>query len=322
MRARCLAWLLVPTLAFAPASAADPPKKPFIARTHVVAPLQFGDFVLEGTRYDPANKFAGVAIRYFVPGQEATRIDLFVYPNGRSESVEALDQGMRDFRATLDAAERAGYYRNLEVADAVEFDIPLPSSLPGAPEAAPSDDATAESPEAAPAGDDTEEGGRIAMLAGLLGKDRRIDGRMIRLAYDYPGQVDGEWLPMHSRGYLFYHHLYFFKGRISAAESRIDATAFAALADRAMRELVPAVQAYNVGSCGDTSIHVDLNAPEKARMEALMRDLVAAQVRGEANNCHPDPKGADIAALSDGAEVVVIEYEPGDWNSAQPPAAR
>jgi len=138
--------------------------------------------VLEGTRYDPANRYAGVAIRYFLPGQDATRIDLFGYPYGQGPDEDALD--------------------------------------------------------------------------------------------------------------------------------------------RAMRERLPAVQACNVGSCGDATVHVDMDAPGKERMEALMRDLVVAKTRGEASTCHPDPEDADIAALSGGAEVVAIDYGPGDWTSGQPPAGR
>ena len=310
-RTACLLVLLL-ALSTAAAAADKTPKQAFIERTLVIAPLKVGDFVLEGSRYDPANKFAGVSLRYFLPGQEATRFDLFVYPHGQGDGEAALGLGMRDFRATLEAAEQAGYYRGLTVADAVEFDIALPSALPDPPDTAGSDDAEqAQAPAVADA--DPEEARRIALLLELLGADRHIDGRMIELAYDYPGQGEDEWLPMHSRGYLLYRHLYFFKGRISAASARIDAAAFAALADRAMRELVPAVQAYNIGSCGDTTITIDSNLSEKDAADAFMRQIVAAQTRSEASNCHARPDEAELAAMAEGAEVVEIEYAPGDW---------
>ncbi|MCW5581832.1 MAG: hypothetical protein KIS72_10885 [Luteimonas sp.] len=312
MRGR-LACLLALSSAFASALADDAPKQPFIVRTHVVAPHKVGDFVLEGARYDSANKLAGVGVRYFLPGHEEARIDLFVYPHGQADTEAALDQGMRDFRATLEAAAKAGYYRDLAVADAVEFDVPLPPSVPvpGIAESpAPADDAAA-----APAEDaaDPEEAGRIAMLAGLLGANRRVDGRLIALHYESPGLAEGEWLLMRSRGYLFYRHLYFFKGRISAAESRIDPAAFEALADRAMRELVPAVQAYNIGSCGDVTLYVDPDLPEREAVDALMRELVAAQTRSEASNCHAKSEESEVAALAEDADVVTIEYAPEDW---------
>ena len=45
----------------------------------------------------------------------------------------------------------------------------------------------------------------------------------------------------------------------------------------------------------------------------LMRQLVAAQVRSEAGNCRARADDAELSALSRDAEVVVIEYAPGDW---------
>ena len=313
-------------LALLTASTASPagqaPAQPFIERALVIAPHRVGEFVLQGSHYDPANRFAGVSLRYALPGRDETRIDLFVYPIGQGGIEELLDRGMLDFRATLDAAQQAGYYRGLTVAEAVEFDIPL------APPAADGDgagDAVAaplQAPAAVDGDGDGEDGdgdgdgdaeARIAMLAPLLGADRRIDGRMLELAYEYPGQAQDEWLPMHSRGYLLHRHLHFFKGRVSAAASRIDHATFAALADRAMHELVPAVQAYNLGSCGDTTIEVDVELSEREMGDMLMRQLVAAQVRSDASNCRRQADDAELAALSRDAEVVVIEYAADDW---------
>src|SRR5690606_40354466 len=119
-------------LALLTASTASPagqaPAPAFIERALVIAPHRVGEFVLQGSHYDPAHRFAGVSLRYALPGSDETRIDLFVYPIGQGETEATLDRGMRDFRATLDAAQEAGYYRGLAVADAVEFDIPLPPS--------------------------------------------------------------------------------------------------------------------------------------------------------------------------------------------------
>lgn len=312
MRGCLVACALALLLASAAAVSGAGPEQPFIERTLVVAPLRVGDFVLEGSRFDPDNRFAGVSLRYFLPGHEAVRVDLFVYPHGQNDVEAALDQGMGDFHSTLQSAQQAGYYRDLQVADAREFDIPLPSPDREAPE---TPDPTGAAPARAPAsgGADPREVERARMLAELLVADRRVDGRVIELAYDSPGQADGEWLPMHSRGYLFYRHLYFFKGRISAAGSRIDRAAFDALADRAMHELVPAVQAYNIGSCGDTSIQVDTSLPENEMGDMLMRQLVAAQVRSEASNCHRQLDDAGLAALAKDAEVVEVGYTTGDW---------
>ena|SRR5690606_4337243 len=308
-------------LALLTASTASPagqaPAPAFIERALVIAPHRVGEFVLQGSHYDPANRFAGVSLRYTLPGSDETRIDLFVYPIGQGGTEELLDRGMQDFRATLDAAQQAGHYRGLTAAEAVEFDIPLapPADGDGVADAttAPLRVPAAVDGDGAGGEGDEDAEARIAMLATLLGADRRIDGRMLELAYEYPGQAQDEWLPMHSRGYLLYRHLHFFKGRVSAAASRIDHATFAALADRAMHELVPAVQAYNLGSCGDTTIEVDVELSEREMGDMLMRQLVAAQARSDAGNCRRQADDAELAALSRDAEVVVIEYAAGDW---------
>ena len=49
--------------------------------------------------------------------------------------------------------------------------------------------------------------------------------------------------------------------------------------------------------------------------DMLMRQLAAAQARSEASNCHRAPDDAVLAALSEDAEVVAIEYAPDDWRT-------
>src|SRR5690606_5073456 len=230
--ARPGACALALLLASAGTTAGDPPRQAFIERTLVIAPHRVGEFVLHGSHYDPAHRFAGVSLRYGLPGNDETRIDLFVYPVGQGETEATLDRGMRDFRATLDAAQQAGYYRALAVADAVEFDIPLapaaetgsgvPAEAPAQDDARDADrrgdhdhdhdsdtdadaDAGVDANVDGDAGDDED----AALLAALLDTGRHVDGRMLELSYDYPGQAQDEWLPMHSRGYLFYRHLNF-----------------------------------------------------------------------------------------------------------------
>lgn len=306
---RALAMLLAST-----AAAADQAQpQAFIERTLVIAPHRVGEFVLEGSHYDPAHRFAGVSLRYALPGSDEIRIDLFVYPVGQGGIEETLDRGMRDFRGTLDAAQQAGYYRALAVAEAVEFDIPLAPPPAGGEGTGDGPAAPLQASAAAGGHEDEDSEEDAAALATLLGAYRHVDGRMLELAYEYPGQAQDEWLPMHSRGYLLYRHLHFFKGRVSAAASRIDHATFAALADRAMHELVPAVQAYNVGSCGDTTIHVDVKLPERDMGDMLMRELVAAQARSDFSNCRRRADDAELAALSRDAEVVMIEYAADDW---------
>lgn len=241
-------------------------------------------------------------LRYALPGHDETRIDLFIYPFGQDRAEAALDHGMRDFVASLRTAEREGRFRALSMSDAVAFDLgqaPADGDGPGKRrrDRRGSGDADVE---------------RMLMEA-LAAVDRRIRGRRLDLAFEYPGQVEGDWFAMHSRGYLFYRHLYFFKGRVSATAARIDRGRFAALADRAMRELVPAVQAYNVGGCADTTLHVDPGLPRREMQQMLLRGMVAAQASLEAGNCRDAADEAELAALSHDAELVPVEYPADDW---------
>lgn len=322
---RCqAAWLLAALLACGAAhasgaaGAAPPAARPLIERTWVVAPHRVGDFVLHHARFDPDNRFAGVSLRYALTDHDETRIDLFVYPFGQSDPEAALDSGLRDFLATLEAAQEAGYYRGLSVAEAVEFDLENAAadgegSLRSIAEAG-LDGGKRKSRRGKRALAEEAEIARL-LLAADASVDRRIHGRMLELGYEYPGDIEGEWFPMRSRGYLLYRHLHFFKGRISAAASRIDHERFAALADRAMRELVPAVQAYNVGGCGETTVHVDTSRPQREIQDMILRGMAAAHARLEAANCQAEPDEAKLASLSRDAELVLVEYEPDDWRT-------
>lgn len=251
----------------------DPPAPAFIARTHVIAPRQVGEFVLEATRYDAGNRLAGVMLRYLLPGHDETRFDLFVYPHGQSGIEEALDLGMAAFRDNLAAAARAGHYRALKITQAVEFDIAQAvESVPAF--ASDQDHDQRQADRLSPSSPDEP---FETLLASLLAPaPAQIDGRVIELGFEVRGAAEDDWFDMRSRGYLFYRHLYFFKGRISAAAYRIGQDEFASLADRAMRELVPAVQAYNIGGCSGTTIQIDPDLEERALAEALAKQLVAA----------------------------------------------
>lgn len=99
----------------------------FIAETRVVAPLQVGEFVLEGNRrYDEHDKFGGVSFRYQHPHYPHVRFDLFVYPVGQADPEQALKTGMRHFAASMQPAIDAGVYRNFVEGETIEFDLDLP----------------------------------------------------------------------------------------------------------------------------------------------------------------------------------------------------
>lgn len=299
--------LVVPAAIAAKASDAKAAEKPFIERTFVAIPRRVGDFTAETVKFDPRDRFSGVSIRYSHPAHPQTRIDLFVYPIGKGDVEKILDGGMKGFVASMKPAVDAGYYRNFAEIDTVEFDIEVPASA---------DESTSTpSGEKDASADPAREARYVAWHADMLTSSRRVDGRRMRLRYDFKGDLPDEWFPMRSRTYLFHRHLYYFKGRISAAESQIDEAAFGDFADRAYRELVPAVKAYNIGSCGNTEIVLD---PKKAKEDAadeLFKGLLGSHLHVLTSNCHATPDKKIPTASNAEFEVVTIEYEPDDWKS-------
>jgi hypothetical protein len=237
---------------------------------------------------------------------------------------------MRDFVASMQPAIKAGMYRNFVEGDTTEFDLDLaPDADTAAKDASGTATAASRETPGATSGNHAEDRAagrsdrkkpqdpnvakREAMLEQLLTAGRRIDGQRMNLSFEY--RLDGveEWVPMRSRTYLFYRHLHYFKGRISAANSQIDEAAFAALTDRAMRELVPALQAYNIGSCGDSTIYVNPNASEEDTADQLMRSFLEATARKRNDNCHRSADEAQLRELAKDASIETFTYSAADW---------
>lgn len=332
VRMLCLVSALVaaassPALAKKSADAARESQadQPFIVETRVVVPKRVGEFVLEGTQYTPEQKYAGVQIRYEHPDHAQIRFDFFVYPAGKMPNEEALRAGMKDFRDSFQAGMRLGYYRDFEIVDDAPFEIALPKAVPpqATPPASPSKseaDAKAEPVADAPAGasddGDLTPGERELASDEFLEslKGRPLKGERLRLKYVMTDDARGERIPMRSRGYLFYRHLYYFKARISAAESQIDEAAFSALADRAVRELVPAIQARNIGACGQMTLYIDPSeADENKQAEAMAQSMMDALLSRSESNCDTRIDEKEFAARHADAEVVTIAYDPDDW---------
>lgn len=288
-------------------------EKPFIERTYVAIPRRVGDFTVEQVKFDPRDTYSGVSIRYSHPAHPQIRLDLFVYPIGKGDVEEILDAGMKGFVASMKPAADAGYYRNFAEIDTVEFDLELPASLDDDTEA--SRPASASTTGGARSDDPEREARYAAWKTEMLKTSRRVDGRRMRLRYDFKGDLPDEWFPMRSRTYLFHRQLYYFKGRISAAESQIDEAAFGDFADRAYREIVPAVKAYNIGSCGNSNILLNPGDTTQSPGDQLFKGLLGAELHSLTSNCHPSPDKTIPTASNAELEVVTIEYAPDDWTS-------
>ncbi len=300
---------VAPAAIAAKAGDAKAAEKPFIERTFVAIPRRAGDFTAETVKFDERDRFSGVSIRYSHPAHPQIRLDLFVYPIGKGDVEKILDGGMKGFVASMKPAIDAGYYRNFTEIDTVEFDVEVPASA---------DESTSTSSgekNASASADPDREARYVAWHADMLTSSRRVDGRRMRLRYDFKGDLPDEWFPMRSRTYLFHRHLYYFKGRISAAESQIDEAAFGDFADRAYRELVPAVKAYNIGSCGNTRIVVDPKQSKEEAADVLFKGLLGSELHVLTSNCHATPDKNIPTTSNAEFEVVTIEYEPDDWKS-------
>lgn len=273
-------------------------EQPFIAETRIVAPRRVGDFALEQTRYDDKNKYAGVALRYAHADHPEIRIDLFVYPAGDIPVERALKSELKNLRESLQSGVKLGYFSDLRELSADDFMIQPESTAPptDAPQAgtAPADSASA--PDAtAP-----------------------LPGKRLRLHYMFADPESGERHPMRSRGYLAYRQLYYFKARITAAESQIDEATFSAVADRAMRTLTLAVQAYNIGACGGKTIVLgpDVSKDADALADALLQAVLGDPDAPNTNNCRLRLDPEEWAKVSADAFVETITFTAEDWGDA------
>jgi len=280
-------------------------KQPFIVETRISAPKRIGDFVLEQSAYDPAAKYAGASFRYLLPQHPEIRFDLFVYPAGEMPADVALKSGMKNFVESFDAGVKMKYYNDLEIVDTVAFDI-LPKNF----EPATQDKKNATSTDVSREADARSDAAFLAALA-----PKPLAGKRIDLRYKFNMEDTGDMVPMRSRGYLFYKQLYFFKGRISVAESRMDRATYETLSDRAMRELVPAIQATNIGGCARKPIAFSLDELHRNKDDLTMHVLGALTSRAD-QNCYvsiEDARRTQTDLDEKNAEVVTIEYDAKDW---------
>ena len=283
-----LSLLFIPLAALASDDdvASKKEQRAYVETSYLIAPRQAGDFVLEGTQFDKKQKYSGAGFRYRLGDHQESRIDVFVYPAGRMGSDQALERGMQAFRADLKRAVDAGSYSNLVLADEQDFATDGEPTLPVA----------------TPAADDKE-----ALLQGIVSSGKRWMGRKLPMTLDLQPQG---W-PMHSRGYLFYKQLYYYKIRASAAQERISSEEFDRLTDLAARTLVPAIEVVNVGACADSTIYLDKDATPEEAAQALVTQAVEHQ----GYNCHASAADAALEQKSATASVIDISYEPEEWRS-------
>lgn len=257
----------------------------YIETSYLIAPRRVGDFVLEGSQYDENQKYSGAGFRYVADGHQETRIDVYVYPAGRMEQATALNTGMEAFRADLARATDAKAYTNLFLQNEQEFLLVNDENVDGEP---------------------PQDRNATAILEAIASATRP-SGRKLAMTMNLQPR---DW-PMHSNGYLFYKQLYYFKVRATATQDRITAEQFNALADRAARTLMPAIEVVNVGECANSVITIAANASPEEASKALVKQATEHQ----GYNCHATEQAAEIKKKSADAEVIDISYKPQEWKS-------
>lgn len=280
-----LVVICVPCTAIGKKKDAPAEARPYVETSYLIAPRQVGDFELQGSSFDPGQKFDGAGFRYALKDHQETRVDIYVYPAGRMSPAEAIDSGIRDFRASMKyAAEHDTYSRLQELRD-----DPFPLD--------PADTPSRKTP-----ANDLD-----AQVIQVIAQAEQVTGRRLQMQLNL---LPSDW-PMYSNGYLFYKQLYYFKLRASAAQERISQEQFDALTDQAARTLIPALQVANVGGCKDATIYLDPAAsPEQGAL------ALATQVSlHKGYNCHGSAEEAGIPARRADSAVVEIPFTAAEWKS-------
>ncbi|MGE8288703.1 MAG: hypothetical protein ACN6RG_12125 [Stenotrophomonas sp.] len=259
--------------------------RPYVETSYLIAPRQVGDFELQGSSFDPGQKFDGAGFRYALKDHQETRVDIYVYPAGRMSPTEAIESGIRDFRASMTYAAEHGTYSRLQELR----DDPFPLDA------------------ADTRGSETPANDLDAQVIHAIAQAEQVTGRRLQMQLNL---MPRDW-PMYSNGYLFYKQLYYFKLRASAAQERISQEQFHALTDQAARTLIPALQVANIGGCKDTTIYLDKDAsPEQSAL------ALATQVSlHKGYNCHGSAEEAGIPARRADSAVVEIPFTAAEWKS-------
>jgi hypothetical protein len=80
-----------------------------------------------------------------------------------------------------------------------------------------------------------------------------------------------------------------------------------------MRELIPAIQVFNTGSCAQVAINVDPDKLDGDSADSIALDLVAAMNEKIERNCGERLDTPEFKAASRDAEVRRVDYDPEDW---------
>ncbi|KAA2284107.1 hypothetical protein [Arenimonas fontis] len=219
---------------------------------------------------------------------------LYVYPAGRVDPDQALEQQIGEIRRSLEYLVEQGNYDQVRFGKVRRFDLPLADDDPVRQvvlEAQRKADLIRE--ELGAAGGDTPARARFRMPDSIPG--RRMDARVVL-----------KGVPYESRGYVLYRSLYYYKGRFSAPRAAISPRQLDRLAEEAMALAVSWITVDSTGSCADSTINVNPEGDLKAQ---LVAGVLGQEIRQEAERCREKLD----ESVPEGYRLLSLEFLPHHW---------
>lgn len=299
-----------------PAQAGDAPATPsqFLDKSLVTIPKNAGNYSLLESQYDPAAFNLGISTSWRVAGApDSLTVSLYVYPIGRGAESDVVLHEIADVEAAVREALRQGLYSDLVVGDRQSF-------LVVAREATILDDGKEKGGEPPAAFDPTPKEEPVLepsdksdpLLAAIASSMASPNSHGQRQAFRF----SRNGVARRSLGYVFYRHLFGFKVRVSAPEQDLDQAAFEAVADAAVRNLVPRIDVINFGSCGTITLPAgDKKADKDAASQTMAGAMIHGMARIKAENCANSAGDRPHLAPAD-SERTEIVYPPGTWKES------
>lgn len=287
------------------ASAADAPAKaplqPYVQESRISAPRAFEAWSLDAPEHDPAQRLAGVVLRYRDTARPGMKVTFVIHPAGDTPERKALGDEVDHVADTLQTgATRAGY-ADFRIADRSGFTVKMPrrpaqsTTVAIGPEPAPA--SGVESVTVSPHPASTEQ---------KLYPQPPLRGHRITATYTDPKAGADGAAPATKFVYVFVRHMYFVRGTITFDGAAPD-KAHRAEADRVIQGIVSGFEIENIGRCGDASAYVgDVGAASVGLVFQAMDEM---GWRG----CTGRSQYATIGTSDARNEVVTIHFEPGDW---------
>lgn len=282
----------------------------FIERSVVTFPKVVDTYSLTESAYDPELWTAGVTTNWVAMGApDGLRISVFAYPVGRMEEDDAVKRLMQDLKGSIRDARRAGMYSRARAGKGSAFVVDAPSAPHDRDDDAAKEPAVGNrdmQPSEGQEPEDEEASRRVAaaLLSSLPPKVNR--GRRQWFS------ITSDGVAHRSLAYIFYRQLFAFKVRVSAPEDAMDAETFEALADTAVRHLVPAFEAENFGECSTVLISVPARRPTRKDEEKLQIAIGREVGRVVSENCAKVEAFAHQESSDDTVRVDIV-YPDDAW---------